>query len=282
MTIPEPSAFAQSQGARLVPLMQELVGSHYVFGATGDVAAHGFAGGSSDNNGMPREGREPGTLIARVVHMLPNDPAFDAAGQPRGAHRPHGPRVEGPNLFAAYTNINFPTVCCGRAWEVRRRYPSGVPNRLQPNLEQIRERSHAPQMYLWPRTYRRGAGGAAGPLFQEEGESCLGKRHFDCIGFVGFCFWRITGQRRQRSIAAWRTMGEGLITIQGPDTEEMSPRDLRAGDIVITPDSHISLATGAGSVIEAESEERGVKENHPTTLAGKIIRRPSDSFWGGH
>lgn len=271
MPFPEPSEYARAQAERLLVLMRGLVGSHYLSGATGDIPDRAITGASCDENGMPRNG------ASRVVRLMENHPDPDAPP------RQHPGRRVDPNLFAAYTNIRFPTVCAGRCDEVSG-LPDALPLPTRPDMNALRECMRRPEAYRWPRTYRRGAGGPAGTLRTARGECCLGKRHFDCVGLLGFCTWRITGLRRQWSINQWMSIGEGrdMVTLW-PSDQAITPDDLRCGDIIISKGTHVSIATGSRSrtVIEAQCEERGVKENPCPRLHTKIVRRFTDRFWHG-
>jgi cell wall-associated NlpC family hydrolase len=278
MTLPEPSEFARTKAAQLVALARQMEGAHYVWGATGDIAGHTWYAGSGELNGMPREIDDTHRLSNRVVQMLDSQP--NLAEEPTSRHRRPPPLPEEMNLFAACTNIHFQTVCCGRCAVAHGEL--AMPSRRNIDLERLRELAQAPERCLWPRSYRRGEGRADAEPILANGESCLWKRHFDCVGFIGFCIWRITGARHQRSILQWiKAPLREMETIQAFDGPPLDPFDIRPGDLIITPPhNHIAFATGLGRVMEAQSEEHGVCHN-VISLTGKIVRRFTDRFWAG-
>ncbi len=278
MTLPEPSEFARAKAAQLLALMLDLKGSHYVWGATGDVAIDALSHSPDDFDGMPRED-EHHVLMGRVVQMLPNRPDLDEEPS-RRHHFP--PLPDEINLFAAYSDIRFVTVCCGRCAVATGDLALPERSRSRIDLERLRELARTPGQYRWPRSYRRGEEGPHAPVYHGDGEPCEGKRHFDCVGFVRYCLWRITGARHQRSILQWiKASQREMTTIQVSDGPPLSQAEILPGDLIITPPhNHIALATGWGMVMEAQSEEYGVCHNC-LSLHGKIVRRFTDRFWAG-
>lgn len=94
----------------------------------------------------------------------------------------------------------------------------------------------------WPRYYRDGDTVHPSPSGLVYGESCRDKLHFDCAGFVRFCFRLILGAAiipvnatmRAQATRVW-TVGQGSI----------GSADVLPADLLYTSDfSHVALATG--------------------------------------
>jgi hypothetical protein len=104
-------------------------------------------------------------------------------------------RASVPTLFAAYVNSSDQALACaGRAAQYTGDMPTSVPARFdlklknltRDQIEELAEKSENLATYRWPRPN--------GNLYTNDashstvwGESCIGKRHFDCIGFVNWC-----------------------------------------------------------------------------------------------
>ena len=83
-------------------------------------------------------------------------------------------------------------------------------------------------------------------------ECCIGKRHFDCIGFVNWCFWTvvhapdITGTTM---ITEWKNLW----------TTPIAPNQIEAGDILFADnDRHIGIAVSPTHVVHAAGHHLGV------------------------
>jgi cell wall-associated NlpC family hydrolase len=82
--------------------------------------------------------------------------------------------------FAARSELGGIRVCAGRCFKFNREgvgMPTGDPD----NATHLA----TPERYVW----RRPLNFANAPR-QVLGECCAMKRHFDCIGFVSYCFWK--------------------------------------------------------------------------------------------
>jgi hypothetical protein len=131
-----------------------------------------------------------------------------------------------------------------------------------------------PDGYRWQRLVRFNN---LNPLY---GESCIGKAHFDCIGFIRYClrqvipkFYAFLIDSKSNSIAGLKGKLEP-VSETGVRTD-----DLCVGDILIkiTKDAHhIAFATGGGPrIIHAEWEPSGVVESDvgtKWTFHGRIAR----------
>jgi hypothetical protein len=112
-----------------------------------------------------------------------------------------------------------------------------------------------PDIYRWQRVVKFNN---INPL---RGESCEGKLHFDCVGFIRWCVRQVNPNFRQAykndpSIAGIRK----LLTDVNP--KGVNKDDLCAGDILIRNENgHIGFAAGDGQrVVQAEWEQSGVVE----------------------
>jgi cell wall-associated NlpC family hydrolase len=97
------------------------------------------------------------------------------------------------------------------------------------------------------------------------GESCVGVRHFDCIGFVNYIMGQV--QQRQWNIASWIK-----------HTQEVQLKDAMAGDI-LTKSGHIGLAVSPSHVVHASDTQYGVIETSIGKGSWTRCGRMSVSFW---
>lgn len=112
------------------------------------------------------------------------------------------------------------------------------------------------------------------PKFIYLGESCAGKRHFDCVGFVCYVFTRALGQTVWRGLERWPDQGDAV-----------DPADLQPADIVLWP-GHIALVAGWQGdklkIIHANGDQRGVETtNADTGREGFRAIHLNDRFFGG-
>ena len=134
-----------------------------------------------------------------------------------------------------------------------------------------REHLAHPEKYFWPRVVK----------WQYEnqvyGESCVNRRHFDCIGLIYWCLRDVNPKifHTQPSILQVRKLCV-IVNSQGVDYA-----DLCVGDILIRRNNgHIGLAVGesSGLVVEAQREDTGVVLSR-VGLWDFHGRLPG-SFWG--
>ncbi len=116
-----------------------------------------------------------------------------------------------------------------------------------------------PEAYRWQRLVQIDN---PNPLY---GESCIGKAHFDCSGFVRFClrqvlpnFYAFLRAEKSTTIAGMKRK------LKAVNDSGVNISDLCAGDILIRKNNgHIGIATGGGSrVVQAEWEPSGVLETN--------------------
>ena len=206
------AVLAQRRQALITEAMRH-VGAHYLWGAAGATP-----GG---HDGMP--GR-PGS-----VRSVPD--RLDAAN---------------PCLHAASCAVAGLHVCAGR-------YKTLGDRVLQPNQMELRQyieglRGTPPEQWqplntLWPRMME----GSTVTRQIVLGESCVGVRHFDCVGFINYCFSTVFRQPIQRAIDQWIN-----------ESPEVTDRSDMAGDILTKGNNHIGLALGDGRVVHASQASRGV------------------------
>ncbi len=107
------------------------------------------------------------------------------------------------------------------------------------------------------RAYGPAQGGGLGGILVW-GESCQGKRHFDCIGFISYCYWKATGRVIQLEISGWRTPGGSHGGTVFNLKAKQKPASLMDGDVIIKQDHHIAFVNAQGTVFQAEDTHIGV------------------------
>jgi hypothetical protein len=149
-----------------------------------------------------------------------------------------------------FTAKNHHRICSGRnGLEEIDRLPKGdINNPLH---------TANPDSYKWQRVVKWKN---LNPLW---GESCVGKRHFDCNSFVRFCIRAVIPQFlmdvKGLTISAIKSK---LETIGATGLEQ---NDMCAADILIRKNcGHIAIAAGDGCrIVQAEWEPTGVHETGP-------------------
>jgi cell wall-associated NlpC family hydrolase len=136
-------------------------------------------------------------------------------------------------LFAASLDGNTQYVCAGRCdhEDVRGLTP-------QDTLEQASRSTDDSSHYKWARYYRDGDTVNPSRPGLVYGESCVGKLHFDCAGFVRFCYSAVlnvpVGAMRARTYPIWHKSG---------NDDTLANVDIQPGDILYGT-GHVGLATG--------------------------------------
>jgi cell wall-associated NlpC family hydrolase len=150
----------------------------------------------------------------------------------------------GTCLYAASLSGDSTNVCAGRPWnkEVRN---SGL--KAWPALgddPSLRGAAMAdPTTRLWPRYYRDGDTANPSPSGLFSGESCRGKLHFDCAGFVRHCFRSILGAAIIPTNVGMRAQMQKVF--DGSGSVSIRDADILPADVVFTRDgSHCGLAAG--------------------------------------
>ena len=214
LSVAEHSANQQDLRMRVIRLAESMVGSHYLWGAAGACPGQ--------SNGSP--GR-PGS-----VRLIEN--RFDPAN---------------PYVNAASCSVTDYHVCSGRYREVNGTVVQPTDPNLRTFLSSIER--EPPTTWrspngLWPRKMQ----GSTVTTQIVWGESCVGVRHFDCVGFVNYCLSMVLHQRIQSSIAQYN---RDTTVVQAG--ERILP-----ADILTRGESHIGFATGDGFAIHASESAKGV------------------------
>ena len=214
----------------MIRIAREQIGAHYIFGGFGNKPDF------QDPHCIPNR-------YGRRVRLLPN---------------------ENDTIYAASTVLGGnQKICCGRrsqvaAWQT---YTGEVPP--DPTSEQRSAGIESAQNVSFPRPDDEPG---ATTIY---GESCVGKRHFDCLGFLSWLIWRTSGRFVNHKVKTWSTQNPaGTTTIHGfvhnrPETYQ----GLRPGDILIryrVPQDgiigHIGVVSGRNTVIHARGKNLGVQE----------------------
>lgn len=159
-----------------------------------------------------------------------------------------------PMCFAAESDV--PTLghraCGGRCENLA---VSGLTHADSPSARgrtdviEFADACRSPARFLWPRPRDDFDSGEV-----VHGECCLGKRHFDCEGFVCWCFWMALGSPTaglQVGIPSWRRQARTIALSQA------IPGDVLYG-YRIAHDRHIGIYVGQGEVVHAGGWNIGV------------------------
>lgn len=169
-------------------------------------------------------------------------------------YRDNQPNSSPPIMFAARSMMHHVEYVCGgrnHYWADPTLPPGGTRReRLNAYLSDPHRLNH-PHGHLWPRPFENI--GDPGTVW---GECCLGKRHFDCVGFVNWCFWKVLGRSRvlgnhRINVEQWQNSG---LTNRTP----VPRNELQPADILIRGTHHIGIYAGNGTVIEAKGRDFGV------------------------
>lgn len=227
-------------GRQVIAIAQGLVGSHYINGA------YGATPGSNDGCPCRSGGIE---LIADENHLKPQVNANKTANLA---------------VNAATMTIKTYCVCAGNfAKFAGGRETSATAPDLIAYLDSLKGTpSSSWQNYSGSFTPRRtfgpGQNGGDGGGRLVWGQSCKGIRHFDCVGFISYCYWKASGAVVQLDISAWRTPGGGKQVFDFTVKDGPRPSALMDGDILIKADHHIGYVSAAGTIIEAQDSHLGV------------------------
>lgn len=260
-------------GKAVIAVAQTCIGDHYINGAYGGTPGNG--------DGVPTNDKRDLRLIADDAHL---DPKL---------------REKTANLAvnAATLSIGKNYCVCAGNYNKLVGFPGNpVPQETDPELVNYLNSLKGMPSPLWPngwpnyprdrndssfsprRAYGPGPNGVdiGGKLVW--GESCKDKRHFDCVGFISYCYWKASGNAVQLDIKAWRQPKAGVfkqvyqLNPQWVDKnlEEkdkfrydgviigQSPK-LLDGDIIIKADEHIGYVNSAGLIYEAQDTHLGVR-----------------------
>jgi hypothetical protein len=256
-------------GASVIAFAQTCIGDHYING--------GYGGTPGNDDGVPTNGKRDLRLIADDAHLVVKL------------------RETTANLAvnAATLSIGKYCVCAGNYNRLVGFVGNPLPQETDPELVAYLDSLKGKPSPLWPngwpnykeafsprRAYGPGPNGGdiGGKLVW--GETCKGKRHFDCVGFISYCYWKASGIPVQLDIAAWRQPRAGVSKdvyqlksdwVDRNLKEEDKPRyegvkiglppggKLLDGDIIIKADHHIGYVNSAGQIFEAQDTDLGVR-----------------------
>ena len=243
---------------------RDQVGQHYLWGGAGNTP------GQADGAWYRKDHVE-------LHENVPSLDDSDAAG--RGA--PRGPT---PMLFAAWVRSSDKghLACAGRAAllsgvafplsrigaNVRLALSLGLKDLKPEDLEELKKNAGTPDGFRWPR--------ANGEIEKPDGgrtiwgESCLNKRHFDCIGFVNWCL----SEALQKCVH----YGIGNYT-SGSIGTAIPLRTAAPGDIVTIEADHIGIVSQVGTAIDAMDSSHGVLERAIGEGHWKECYRLPESMW---
>lgn len=233
-------------GSKVIDVARGLIGCHYINGAYGATPGR--------NDGCPC--RPGGVNLIADPNRL--NPAKGATPNKDLA------------VWAAEMHIKQYCVCGGNYAS----YPGGrAASPADPDLVTYLESLKGEPPATWPYYYgtftpRRAFGpgiSASGKLVW--GQSCKGIRHFDCVGFISYCYWKATGNVVQLDIRAWRnpSMGGTVFNLKpekkadGTERPASQPAGLMDADIIIKADHHIAFVTAQGAIFEAQDSHLGVR-----------------------
>ena len=235
-------------GQRVISSAKALVGSHYINGA------YGATPGRAD--GCPCR---PGgiDLIADAAHL---DPAANQRD-----------RKANLAINAATMTIKSYCVCAGNyaTFPGGRETTPTAPDLLA-YLALLKETPPSSWQnyiahYTPRRTFGPGQNGGDGGGKLVWGQSCKGIRHFDCVGFISYCYWKASGAVMQLDISAWRTPAGGRQVFDLRAGER--PSALMDGDILVKADHHIGYVSADGTIIEAQDSHLGVRATSGFSLS---------------
>ncbi len=103
-------------------------------------------------------------------------------------------------------------------------------------------------LYRWPRTFRDVSTDGSpkingGKSYLVLGEDCTGKKHFDCAGFVRYCYRQVLGQGAIPAIGTMRS-GAALVWPQPGDRRPLADVDAWPADLLYDESGHVGIATG--------------------------------------
>jgi cell wall-associated NlpC family hydrolase len=294
------TAAACSARVDVIKLAKSLKGSHYLWGTAGAVPDIG--------GGNPGTNKEYGVNLVKsgdpnrqICTSLATDRKTNGADPGRKINDPANPAV----LTAYSTSSGFYYVCAGR-------YDSSIPENTFSGGRIVNPNNPAELKELTD--YLSTVTGATGPLYlnkftprmiiglggggdvDENGlivwaEPCNGVRHFDCIGFVNYCYQQVVPNSPYPwsfTIRGWCRLGDGdkPPTANAPTTD-VSGQTLLAGDILAKSDfSHIALYAGdgdgsagnPGTIVHAWHATAGVVQSAYNPGAWAYWNRLPDSY----
>ncbi|HMF57346.1 MAG TPA: hypothetical protein VK619_13465 [Pyrinomonadaceae bacterium] len=246
---------------------QAKAGAHYLWGAAGNTP------GNSDG------------AWYRPSHaqLHPNVPDLEPLTQNRNAAASKH-NVHVPTLFAAFVDssdqgllpcvgrtVQFPMPLALDAMDKDKHaaFDLKLKNLTDAQIEEFQRNAGNAASFRWPRP--NSALGNNNPHHSTVwGESCVGKRHFDCIGFINWLLSETLNKHIQYGIANYTNKNVGT---------EVEVAQAQTCDIVTKGVEHIGLVSDTKTVIEAMDVLNGVVEGafKPTRWT-QCFRLPA-SMW---
>jgi hypothetical protein len=237
-------------GQRVIAIAQGLAQGpdrgHYINGGYGAMPGR--------NDGLPIPGRAI-ELIADEHHLEPK----------------LNPSNKKANLAVNAATMTIKTYCvCAGNYATLGGHPT---TETAPDLLDYLDSLKGKPPSSWPnhqarftprRTFGPGQNGGDGGGKLVWGQPCKGIRHFDCVGFISYCYWKASGAVVQLDISAWRTPGGGRQVFDFKAGER--PSALMDGDILVKADHHIGYVSATGTIIEAQDSHLGVQSSSGFTL----------------
>ena len=234
-------------GSSVVSVAKGLVGSHYINGGYG--ARPDRADGCPCRPGGIKLVADPGRLNPSLV----------------------SPPEKNLAVFAAEMNIKKYCICAGNyATFPGGRDASPSDSDLLGYLASLRSSGPATwknyyEQFTPRRAYGPGPGGDLGGKLVW-GQSSKNIRHFDCVGFISYCYWKATGKVVQLEISSWRAVPNPMGATVFELKAGKRPSELADGDIVVQADHHIGFVSKEGEIIEAQDTHLGVRSSKGFTL----------------
>lgn len=255
---------------RLIDKAREQVtqGAHYLWSTAGNTPGN-------------KDGAWYRQLKAELHPNVPDLDEFNTADRNAAAAKY---RVHVPMIFSAFANTSdFGLLACGgRAGVVSSPLAiadlnSNVGKALDLKLkglsddqiEEFIENATDPYSYRWPRPNSSVSNNSThhSTIW---GESCVGTRHFDCIGFINWCLSEVLNKRIQYGIGNFIAKSVG---------SQVPVSKAQPCDIVTIGGEHIGWVSENNTVIEAKDVISGVVEGPMSTGRWTACFRLPNSMW---
>lgn len=118
-------------------------------------------------------------------------------------------------------------------------------------------RNAHPERLSFPRYYRDGDTVHPSKSERVWGESCVGKKHFDCGSFVRYCFRTVLGPSLVRPGIQMHDLAKAIWPSTGSDRSPGNA-DVLPADIVYSGRSHVGLTTGKATYLSGEGTAAGI------------------------
>lgn len=245
---------------------QAEAGAHYLWGAAGNTP------GQSDGAFYRKDHVR---LHANVPDVL------DEKATPKY-------KVSAPTLFAAYVEDGQGVLpCAGRPLQFTKELALKLPLKTGPGgafdlklkdltdeqKTELKQKASSAADYRWPRPndIMTNSNQHRSTVW---GESCIGKRHFDCIGFINWCFSTALNKQVWYGIENFTDSAKTKYI-----GREVSLKEARMCDIVTIGAQHIGIVSEKGTVIEAKDKLFGVVELDLNKGGWTQCFRVHDTMW---